>query len=226
MRLATALLGFFVISMGVSAIPIPIFHLHVSDFPLWWTAASTAFAFAAAAVAATLALATAQRELERDHDRDEDKRRAQADLVAAWVENAWMTGSFEGEPSPIVRHVALKMLNTSPLPVMRVIVVVDVVGRRAGTMTAVEGVIRRTLEVLPPSSGPHVLKMTEAEFDDLNAAIRALEKQGFRPAEDAVSLVAEVMFIDTAGRHWYRDREGRLKPIPEAVAKFREIGHL
>lgn len=223
-RITVVLLAFVVVSAVVPAIVIlAVPHRHWTEFPEWWSATSTAFAFAAAAVAALLAFGTSRRELDRDEEREQDKRRAQADLVAAWVEGFVIYPvTLDGRAGYQMSMKRALVRNASELPVQRAIVVLDLVGRSAGQLRVADGLVRRTTEVVPPAGQGIELKLTVDEFELINPEIETFIADGFQLWQ--ISLVAELMFVDVAGRHWFRRRDGRLDELPEAVAEMREHG--
>jgi arabinogalactan oligomer / maltooligosaccharide transport system substrate-binding protein len=165
------------------------------DVPTWVSAVATLTALVFAAVAAIYAGRAYRIESERDkqsagerRDRAELQRRAQATLVSAW----WGTQNREND-SP---QWGVFIRNASSTPVYENMI----------TITRFhDPEVGDTFEipVVPPTSQP---TFHRSEIWSEGVA------RGVKPAE----LRVEVMFTDSAGVRWVRDKQGRLfEVLPE-----------
>lgn len=161
------------------------------DVPTWLNAIVTTGALVAAAIAARAAWAVLGFQRDTESKRGEaEERAAQADLVAAW-HDTWRVGR-----SATLRSRGAVLLNQSPLPVYELTV----------AFLGPDNIKRAsvTLPVVPPGeqkvSWPYELR-TPAGQDEHRVPLYVESLSEFSVAID---------FRDTAGRLWYRDRDGRL----------------
>lgn len=196
----------------------------------WLAASATMAAFAAAIVAARFAAeaASATRgaldvEQRRDQHRDEQALRAQAELVAAWVEDL---GSEENPSSDVPYYVpeqewqSITVRNASELPVTRVGLAFTlhvVKPSPDGLQVTNRKIGLQELPIVPPGT-----KNVEMSLDIVASFQRLWEE-----AESASTrrLRVGITFVDAGGRPWIREDDGRLMESPDALKKRRRQLH-
>ena len=159
-------------------------HTNIVDYgdvPTW-------LAFIAAVGAALYARAALRSERRRDHESQQASRRAQAELVCAWIEN-------DGIPErPIVT-----LRNESGLPIRNV--AVHVTPRDDGSDHF--GTELRVRSLVAPRR--------DAAYE-----LYAEHPVGQRPV--AIDLDCSLVFTDAAGAIWCRNTQGTLVPEPVRAA--------
>ena len=173
------------------------------SFPDWVAAVATLAAFCAAVVAGKLAHDALKIEQGRDRDRQEEARKAQASLVAAWV---------DGEPSVLddgsgdLLRYKVVIRNHSQLPVTSVCI--RLVHERVGAERATHTYVGTSIDIntLPPGDlNNRYISVRPVELSRASS-IRDDE------IEDASERL-EVGFRDATGALWRRTPRGRLLQV-------------
>jgi hypothetical protein len=171
----------------------------------WVEATATLAALLAAIVAGAYASAAFRLEVRRDEIRVTTDRRAQASLVAAWLE--FVISEDAGLPYHQLKSIVIRLRNASELPVTSVRF--DVIHLSPFP----DGVMEQHMHgdqvaVLPPATSP-----LQIEWKDNTAVTQAEHEWRNRGHQGAQRFGLELLFRDAAGIHWKRDWQGHLTEV-------------
>ena len=168
-------------------------NLPTGNWPEWFGAVGTVGAL----VAALAQIEVARRRLRTDHKEQlARKRRAQAELISAWIGDVRTSNDFNiktGAPSDIAT--SLELSNASGSPVYRAVLsVVDIQGTGwKGQGKAPDG-YQFCVSIIPPGR------------------FHLTIHRGFG-AGMASHMAIEIAFADVAGQHWVRRASGLLEEL-------------
>lgn len=192
-------------------------ELDWGDVPTWTSTVVSAVALGAAWFAARASWKVLKIETERDNDADEREQRAQADLVAAWLDIYDLDDSAEW-------HVCLA--NESKVPIYDVDVVVKSAvypNSLAHTSSVYSPVVPPGRTFLPfPEVPMHTYDEVERLAED-NDDPRPPEVDSVMDSEFGIRLLHKVSFTfsDAAGIKWERSRLGILTRVPPGGSNLR-----
>lgn len=177
--------------------------LEWGDVPTWVSSVGGLGALFAASFAAWRSHGLFQIESNRDKEARERDERAQADLVAAWLDR---------RPPPDgmfpTWHIIIGNGNKVPMYAVQVLVI-------AGTATDGSNVIRRSFPVLQP--GEELSFIREGLLDSITLPLAQKEAMNLKNAlkgdESAVIAMCQVWttFRDASGVNWTRSNDGILR---------------
>lgn len=172
----------------------------------WVGAAATLGALAGAVLAAAYASRAFQLERLREQHRSESDRRAQASLVAGWLDFAALEVS--GPPHWSVGAIHIILRNASELPVTTVRFDVLLLSRLGDGEVGEQHLEGAQLSVLPPTPKPRRI-----DWNDNPAVTQAQHEFTARGQQARERFGLELLFTDSSGIHWKRDWRGRLSEV-------------
>jgi hypothetical protein len=220
--LASGVLLVFAIAIGLGRLA----GAGAGSYADWLAATATVAAFSAALVAARFAAEAVRAardalhiEQRRDQHRDEQALRAQAELVAAWVED--LDGQMV-RPGDVPYHVteqegqSITVRNASELPVTRVGLAFTLhvaTHTQEGLQITNTEIGLQELPIVPPGT-----KNVDMGLDILVAFQRLWDE-----AQSATTrrLRVGITFVDAGGRAWIREDDGRLLESPDVLTQRR-----
>lgn len=184
-----------------------------SDFPAWLEAVSTAAALGAAMVAARYASNAWNLEIRREEQREKQALRAQAELVATWV-NPISCSQHNGRHE--LGELKVSIRNASDLPVTNASIAYSVrVTRDSGFEVYAAG--NESRAVVPPGQVPVVTRVPAA----VSAQVQLLLDGGCLP--QSIAVLSGIAFTDVGDRHWIREPGRDLVEQPEMLVRARRL---
>lgn len=167
--------------------------LDYGDVPTWFSALGGIGALIAATVAARASLAVLKVETERDNDADERAQRAQADLVAVWLDR---------DKGDIPWHLIIANESKVPVYALRVVIVLG---------SATHGDEKRITRYLPVVRPGGKASRLPGLVKDLKARFPEEEAKNFNWIANVLDVCEVwVTFRDAAGVVWTRSSTGYL----------------
>lgn len=174
-----------------------------SSLTEWIEAVATCAAFIAAVVAARYAAAVFAIEDERDERRLKAEERAQAEQVAAWIDNRSERFTSDRLEAKCVLYVR----NASTLPVYECeFEVIGILTGGSGRKELANDWLDRVAPTtIAPLGEPHVFHNVTLQFD-----LTGFERRGM-DRETMIDVDVAMTFRDTGNRWWHRRADGVLE---------------